>query len=421
MTKPTPPKKKNSLNGPLGGVAVIVVVIGFYGGREVCYSLLGKTVIAKITSHARTGRGGILSVNYVFTDAGGQQRHGRGDVPFDQSRSLEQTVSVDYLSGFTGVSRIRGGNQRWIALIVTGYCGLMASVLLGVWWFIKKYGQAPVKLKLEKPVSLQEEIESLTMSRTELIGWWISGLIGAVLIVISLLGKFDIYGYLFVIPGVLGLLISLFVINMQHRAERRRIHNLRKVAKRLNFKFGLLESERFLKSLETFHLMSVGHPVRLSNLMHGKIEGTDIALFDFTHVIGYGNKSRKVHQTVHQTVIWLQRRGIRRTEFALCPEGFWSTAGSWLGHGDINFESHPTFSRIYLLRGDDESAIRELFNDDVLEFYENCSGLTTEGSGNKLLFYRAGVRVDPDEIQPFLNDALRLLSLLEPIRNEGKP
>lgn len=418
MTQPSPQKKKNSANGILGGVAVCVIVIVFFGGREACYSLLGRTANAKITGQATETRsagrgGGIRSVNvvdYLFTEAGGRQRHERDEVPINPSRSLEQTVSVEYLSGVAGASRIQGGNHQRIALFVVGYCGVMALILLGIWGLNKKYGHAPGKLISEKPLPLKEEIESLRMSQTELIGWCIAGSIGAVLVVISLLGKFDIYGYMFVIPGVLGLLISLFVMNMQHRAERRRTHAFRLAAKQLNFKFGLLESERFLQSLETFHLMSVGTGSTLSNLMHAKIDNTDIALFDFMHIIGSGKSAR----TVRQTVLWLQRRGTKRTEFALRPEGFWNSLGSWLGHGDINFDSHPTFSNNYLLRGDDESAIRELFNDDVLKFYEKRPGLTTEGSGNKLLYYRAGVRVDADEIQPFLNEALRLLSLLEP-------
>ena len=102
------------------------------------------------------------------------------------------------------------------------------------------------------------------------------------------------------------------------------------------------------------------------------------------------------------------------TEFALRPETVWNQLGSWVAHGDINFENHPTFSKGYLLRGDDENAIRELFTDEVLNFYEQDSRLTTEGSGNKLLFYRNGDLVEPEDIKSFLNEGFNVLSLFQP-------
>jgi hypothetical protein len=43
--------------------------------------------------------------------------------------------------------------------------------------------------------------------------------------------------------------------------------------------------------------------------------------------------------------------------FALRPEKAWHKIGSWFGHQDIDFDSHPRFSSTYLLRGGDESAI----------------------------------------------------------------
>lgn len=72
------------------------------------------------------------------------------------------------------------------------------------------------------------------------------------------------------------------------------------------------------------------------------------------------------------------------------------------------------FSKKYLLRGDDELAIRELFTGDVLRFYEQHPGLITEGSGNKLLFYRDKIVVKPDSIQSFLDEALAVRSLFQP-------
>ena len=117
--------------------------------------------------------------------------------------------------------------------------------------------------------------------------------------------------------------------------------------------------------------------------------------------------------TPRQTAVCLQLRGTEPLRFALQPQGFWKSNFSWVGEGDINFDSHPKFFANYLLRGDDENAIRELFNDDVLKFYEEHSGLYTECSENKLHFYRDGIREEPENIQAFLQLALRLRALFE--------
>ena len=48
---------------------------------------------------------------------------------------------------------------------------------------------------------------------------------------------------------------------------------------------------------------------------------------------------------------------------------------------DINFERWPEFSKNYLLRGRNEEAVRTLFTDDILAYYNQTAGLSTEGNG----------------------------------------
>ena len=421
MSSSSPHRKKSSSVGAWSGLVILVGFMGFFGGREVCYSVFGKTAEAKVMGHrneSRSVKGGglrhVVIVDYSFAEGGGRRRREQDEVPFDLSRTLGETISVEYVPGFSGFSRVPSGRHRNAALMVCGYLGVIALIIGGCWWwYAAKHPQTTPKLEQANPVSLREETESLTMSSAEAVGWCIAGLIGAVLVAISLLGKFDIYGYFFVIPCVVGGYIALFNINMHHRAERQRTrqrtHELRNVAKQLKLDFAPPRLDRFLQSLEKFHLFSIGHHPTLANVMAGQIDGTDVAVFDFTHVI----RSGKSTSTVCQTVIWLQRRGTQRTEFALRPESLWNTIGSWLGHGDINFESHPAFSRKYLLRGDDEPAIRELFSDEVLSFFEQQdSGVSLEGSGNKLLYYRAGVRIEPNDLRSLLIETLRLNSML---------
>lgn len=164
--------------------------------------------------------------------------------------------------------------------------------------------------------------------------------------------------------------------------------------------------------LDQFHLTTLGRAPLLSNLQCRKEEGTNVAVFDYQQEIAAG----KATYTTRETVVCLRRSGARLPEFAIRPGG-----AGWLsrdlfevftGPTDINFESHPQFSNHYLLRGDNEDAIRKLFNTSVLEFFEQQAGLIVECCGNKLLIYRENVTVDPAYRGPLIEDALQLLALL---------
>jgi hypothetical protein len=110
-------------------------------------------------------------------------------------------------------------------------------------------------------------------------------------------------------------------------------------------------------------------------------------------------------------VACFQFEGPALPTFSLRPEHVWDKIGFWFGYQHIEFGSHLGFSRNYLLRGNDEAAIRRVFTDAVLAFYEQNPGLSTEGSGNLLLFYRHSVRVGPEGVCPFLDEGLKVLSL----------
>ncbi|HEY0404709.1 MAG TPA: hypothetical protein VGC89_03215, partial [Pyrinomonadaceae bacterium] len=86
---------------------------------------------------------------------------------------------------------------------------------------------------------------------------------------------------------------------------------------------------------------------------------------------------------------------------------------SALGYQDIDFVNHPTFSSKYLLRGPDEPAIRNAFNEAALAYYENNLKLCTDGGGNEIFFYRQNVRVEPHNVRALLDWGLNMLGLFQ--------
>jgi len=135
---------------------------------------------------------------------------------------------------------------------------------------------------------------------------------------------------------------------------------------------------------------------------------TKAAVFDYIFTTGSGKNSA----TFYQSVVYLEPANLNLPYFSLRPEGIMSKVYSAFGYQDIDFGQRPEFSRQYLLRGQDEQAIRRTFNDGLLSFYESYPGTCTDGGGNQLFIYRGGYRLQPQEIRPYVGLGLEVLNLL---------
>jgi hypothetical protein len=89
------------------------------------------------------------------------------------------------------------------------------------------------------------------------------------------------------------------------------------------------------------------------------------AVFDYIYVTGSG----KSQQTHYQTVVYLEPVNLALPMFSLRPETLFHRMLSAFGYQDIDFGQRPEFSKQYILRGQNELAIRQTFNDRVLSFF----------------------------------------------------
>ena len=135
-----------------------------------------------------------------------------------------------------------------------------------------------------------------------------------------------------------------------------------------------------------------------------------LAIFDYQYTTGGGKHS----QTYRTTVLSLLFDGSEMPGFMLRRKQPGDTIASWFRGRGIEFAGRPTFSKRYLLRGDDEPAIRGVFTEPVVDYFEENPGLFVEAAGNEMLFYRLGQKVKPEVINEFLASGLALLSLIHP-------
>lgn len=195
-----------------------------------------------------------------------------------------------------------------------------------------------------------------------------------------------------------------FVLYFRLWYQRKRTEALERVAQEMRLSFTPEGDEVLMSALAGFHLFSRGHSKKLRNLMRGVIKDREVKVFDYSYTIGGG----KERHTRRQTVACFEVPS-RLPAFSLQPERLWHKLEEWLGRKDIGFDSHPDFSKKYLLRGADEIAIRRLFNTRALEFFEGHPGICVEGDGNMLIFYRGASLVKPDAIRPFIDEGFAAL------------
>jgi hypothetical protein len=209
-----------------------------------------------------------------------------------------------------------------------------------------------------------------------------------------------------ILTVIIGLIVVIVVYSWQKDKERTR--QLQVTAGQLGWSFTASAPLNMIPGLERFALFNQGQGKQINNFMYGEASGIKAAVFDYLYVTGSG-KNRQTHA---QSVVYLEPTHLSVPYFSLRPEGLLYKIFTAFGYQDIDFGQRPAFSSQYILRGPDEPAIRQTFNDRLLSFYESYPGTCTDAGGNQLFLYRGGYRFQPQEIQSYVGLGLNVLNLL---------
>ena len=200
---------------------------------------------------------------------------------------------------------------------------------------------------------------------------------------------------------VLGLLAFYFF----WYSQLKRSGNLKKIANNLNIPFYPKGDDSLYDHLEYFYLFSMNSKSRITNMLHQEDKETELAFFDFTFEIGAGSPGTGTEYK--QSVVYFCSPKLDLPQFVLQPEKKFHQFGDLQ---DIDFSSHTKFSDDYLLQGNPEESVRNLFNEQLLDFFESKLGLCVEGGANQMLFYRLNERISPNKLSQFLDEGMQVLS-----------
>jgi hypothetical protein len=198
---------------------------------------------------------------------------------------------------------------------------------------------------------------------------------------------------------IVGSLILIFL-----RIGKKRTEQFALISAELKLNFFPKGTTSLFERLKPFHLFSKGWSRKIKNLMEGEANKVELAIFDYQYTTHGGQHP----QTHRQSLLFIRSPKLNLPDFSLRPENVFHKIGSAFGDKDIDFETHPIFSKSYLLRGDNEAVIRGLFNNELLNFIQSQQKISIEGSSDQLIFYRHKNRVKPEEVESFMEEGFQV-------------
>jgi hypothetical protein len=211
----------------------------------------------------------------------------------------------------------------------------------------------------------------------------------------------------FIILGGIVVLVVGGIVYSMYAAKKRR-EDMLAAAESMGLIFVPDGDSSLQSQLAHFKLFNQGRGKKMSNLIQGDSGEVKIAIFDYQYTTGSGKNSN----THHQSIVALQSADLVCPDFSMRPEGMFDKIGSALGFQDIDFESHPKFSSLFVLQSSSEKAIREYFTPALLEFFEARPGISVEAQNGTLFFYRTRQRVKPHQIKDNLAEAYEVFGVM---------
>lgn len=196
-------------------------------------------------------------------------------------------------------------------------------------------------------------------------------------------------------------LAGAVLVFLRSARKRGRVRDLSSLSSRRGLSF----EERlgaFPPHFSEFEVLKFELGRRALNVMRGEVRGHRVAIYD----LRLGTDSPRM--SVSQTIVEVETPKAAIPYFRLEPETVIHKMQESVQAEDVDFDTHPKFSDEYLLRGESEPRIRELFSKELLEWFEGHLGLCVEARGERILVYRPATLLDAAEVDALLDAALDL-------------
>ena len=203
-------------------------------------------------------------------------------------------------------------------------------------------------------------------------------------------------------PFALRRLLPLQNIISDNKTKRQK--NLELIADDFELTYKPLKSRKveFLENFIYFKTKKIEH---IFNQLSAKKD--PCRLFDIT----FSEGEFIAKEVVRSTMLFI-KTSKTLPAFTLDREGLLERLYVLAGYKDIDIKNHADFSKRFYLRGENENAIRSLFNDELVRFFESNAYYHIESSKSGVLIFSKERVASIKEIKALLDFGIRLNKIL---------
>lgn len=183
----------------------------------------------------------------------------------------------------------------------------------------------------------------------------------------------------------------------------KRQQTLEEIAENYNLKYQA-ERTKFVDFITNFLFFKTR---QIDYIFNQIISETNSKLFD----ISFHEGEFIAKEDIKTTMLYINLEK-QIPEFRLDKEGFLEKIYAFAGFRDIPFEEHEDFSRRFYLLGEDEKGIKQLFDADLIRFFESNPYYHVESNGNALLIFSKERLASVKETKELIDFGSRLKSVI---------
>lgn len=202
-----------------------------------------------------------------------------------------------------------------------------------------------------------------------------------------------------------GAAIFIFLIFLYSRYQAQKRQDAWKIAAR-QMKFQFIETDNTELEFGNFKIFTLGRRPSSINILIGKNDEDEIRTLDYEYTTGSGKNSH----THYQTLCILRSKALNLPHFFTRKENsFFDFLGKLFGGQDINFTEDPTFSKAFVLQGENETAIRNLFNARIRRAFLQFEGTDMQIEGREdILLFNPCIPVEPMKVASLIMKAINV-------------
>lgn len=206
----------------------------------------------------------------------------------------------------------------------------------------------------------------------------------------------------------LSVTIVVVLVGLALRAEQKRKAAVIAGAADLGLVCCLTLAAKDRSLFDTFPLAGIGHSRDVTSASEADSGELRMILFDYQYTVGTG----KNQNTRTYSVVMATSDNLELPQFSLSPENFFDRLGDWFGSKDIDFKDDPLFSNQFVLKGEDEAAIRDLFTPRRRAALVPLGQIYIDARGSTFLCYRSGRQRDVAHLRNMLEEGLNVSTQL---------